>query len=276
MLLVTMAALLLQPETAMGAVRDSCYLFVTAVMPGLLPYLVLSTMLLSRVRGRSPWLLTLLGWCGGSPSGARLLAMTSGLTGRQRAFVSAAAATMSPMFLVGTCGAWLGSARAGFVLLASVLAGGGITGLLAGACAGRAGEAASTADALPQTPLALGAAVEQAARTLLMVCGTMAMWRMLAELAVRLCPPASLLLTTLLEVTRGVQQLAALPLPLALRTALVAGATALGGMAILTQNRTALGSDAPALWLQVFWQAVHGVVSFLLALGLMLLWDAGT
>lgn len=276
MLLVTMAALLLQPETAMGAVRDSCYLFVTAVMPGLLPYLVLSTMLLSRVRGRSPWLLTLLGWCGGSPSGARLLAMTSGLTGRQRVFVSAAAATMSPMFLVGTCGAWLGSAGAGFVLLASVLAGGGITGLLAGACAGRAGEDASTADALPQTPLALGAAVEQAARTLLMVCGTMAMWRMLAELAVRLCPPASLLLTTLLEVTRGVQQLAALPLPLALRTALVAGATALGGMAILTQNRTALGPDAPALWLQVFWQAVHGVVSFLLALGLMLLWDAGT
>lgn len=276
MLLVTMAALLLQPETAMGAVRDSCYLFVTAVMPGLLPYLVLSTMLLSRVRGRSPWLLTLLGWCGGSPSGARLLAMTSGLTGRQRVFVSAAAATMSPMFLVGTCGAWLGSAGAGFVLLASVLAGGGITGLLAGACAGRAGEAASTAEALPQTPLALGAAVEQAARTLLMVCGTMAMWRMLAELAVRLCPPASLLLTTLLEVTRGVQQLAALPLPLALRTALVAGATAMGGMAVLTQNRTALGPDAPALGLQVFWQAVHGVASFLLALGLMLLWDAGT
>ena len=54
MLLVTMAALLLQPEAAMGAVRDSCCLFVTAVMPGLLPYLVLSTMLLSRVRGRSP------------------------------------------------------------------------------------------------------------------------------------------------------------------------------------------------------------------------------
>ena len=197
MLLVTMAALLLQPEAAMGAVRDSCYLFVTAVMPGLLPYLVLSAMLLSRVRGRSPWLLTLLGWCGGSPSGARLLAMTSGLTGRQRAFVSAATATMSPMFLVGTCGAWLGSAGAGFVLLASVLAGGGIAGLLAGAWAGRAGEAASTADALPQTPLALGAAVEQAARTLLMVCGTMAMWRMLAELAVRLCPPLSLLLTSL-------------------------------------------------------------------------------
>ena len=98
----------------------------------------------------------------------------------------------------------------------------------------------------------------------------------LAELAVRLCPPASLLLTTLLEVTRGVQQLAALPLPLALRTALVAGATALGGMAILTQNRTALGPDAPALAFQVFWQAVHGVASFLLALGLMLLWDAGT
>ena len=276
MLLVTMAALLLQPEAAMGAVRDSCYLFVTAVMPGLLPYLVLSAMLLSRVRGRSPWLLTLLGWCGGSPSGARLLAMTSGLTGRQRAFVSTATATMSPMFLVGTCGAWLGSARAGFVLLASVLAGGGIAGLLAGAWAGRAGEAASTADALPQTPLALGAAVEQAARTLLMVCGTMAMWRMLAELAVRLCPPASLLLTTLLEVTRGVQQLAALPLPLALRTALVAGATALGGMAILTQNRAVRGSDAPPLAVQAFWQAVHGAASFLLALGLMLLWDAGT
>ena len=54
------------------------------------------------------------------------------------------------------------------------------------------------------------------------------------------------------------------------------GNVILDGADITQWNRTALGPDAPALWLQVLWQAVHGAASFLLALGLMLLWDAGT
>ena len=71
------------------------------------------------------------------------------------------------------------------------------------------------------------------------------------------------------------KQIAALPLPLAVRTALMAAATGFGGMAILMQNRAVLQQGAgyvPGLAAQMLWQAVHGSVSGLLALGLMQLW----
>ena len=270
LLVTVMVALLLRPAGAMDSVSAACRLFVTAVLPGLLPYMVLSMMLVSRMRARSAWLLTLLGWCGGSPTGARLTAMAPGLTARQRRFVTVAAATMSPMFLLGTCGVWLRSARAGAVLLAGVLAGGALAGALAALFPGREGEKDDAAD--PPSPLSLGAAVEQTARTLLTVCGTMAVWRMLADMASRQLPWLSLPVTSLLEVTTGVARLAELPLPLAWRTALIAGATGFGGAAILAQNRAVLSpADAMPLALQILWQAVHGGISFLLTLGLMLL-----
>lgn len=276
MLLAAMALLLLRPGTAMAAVSDSCRLFVTAVLPGLLPYMVLSSMLLSRCRSRSPLLLTLLGWCGGSPAGARLLGMTGGLTRRQQAQISVSVATMSPMFLVGTCGGWLGSARAGMVMLVSVLAGGGVAGALAAVCTGRSGQMGGGAAAEAGAALPFGAAVEQAARTLLLVCGTMAMWRMFAALAAEALPAQALILTTLLEATAGIREISALPLPLPLRTAMAAGAAGLGGVSIGMQNRAVLqqGSARDVLSLpgQALWQAVHGGVSALLALGLMQLW----
>lgn len=275
LLLTVMAAMLLRPSGAMDSVSAACRLFVTAVLPGLLPYMVFSSMLVSRMQVCSPVLLTLLGWCGGSPTGARLAAMSPGLTGWQRWFVNVATATMSPMFLLGTCGLWLGSARAGAVLLASVLAGGAVTGWLAVYCQGmsRGGEMPRTSPERKNAEkLSLGMAVEQTARTLLTVCGTMAVWRMLADMVSRLLPAVSLPLTTLMEVTTGVGRLAELPLPLAWRTALIAGATGFGGAAILAQNRAVTPAEhAMPLALQALWQAVHGGISFLLALALMLL-----
>lgn len=272
MLAAAMALLLIRPEASMTAVRDSCRLFVTAVMPGLLPYMVFSSMLLSRMRARSAALLMLLGWCGGSPGGARLLALSPGMTARERAFVSVATATMSPMFLVGTCGGWLGSARAGAALLISVLAGGAIAGALASACC-RQVEHVTEGSQTPMAPITLGSAVEQTARTLLMVCGMMAIARLFAALASAALPAMALPLTTMLEVTAGVREIAEIPLPLAWRTALAAAATGFGGLALLLQNRAAAGDQAPHLWQQLGWQAVHGAVSGLLALGLMLLWE---
>lgn len=268
-----MTLLLLRPGTAMTAVSESCRLFVTAVMPGLLPYMVLSAMLLSRCGGRVPlWGLTLLGWCGGSPSGARLLELQHGLSRRQRVFISVATSTMSPMFLLGTCGAWLGSSLAGAALLAGVLTGGGMAGALAARCMSE--KEAAAADAAQGRPLSFGEAVEQAARTLLMVCGTMAMWRMLAALAAEICPAVALPVTTLLEVTSGAQQISCLPLPLSWRTALLAAATGFGGAAILMQNRAVQAAPALPFALQLLWQGVHAVISGLVTLGLMLLLGA--
>ena len=89
-------------------------------------------------------------------------------------------------------------------------------------------------------------------------------------------PPPLESKSALLEVTTGVQEIASLPLPLAWRTALIAAATGFGGLSILLQNRAAAGAQAPSVIRQTGWQAVHGALSGLLALGMMLLWGGET
>ncbi len=265
-----MLCLLFRAETTMHAASAACRLFVSAVLPGLFPYMVLSLMLVSRVGRMSPPLLMLLGWGGGSPTGARLLPLCSGLSRREQVRLAVSCATMSPMFLLGTVGGWLESMVAGMVVLGSVLIGGWIAGLIAGSC-GKQNEGLHSAEnnvSIP--PLSFGAAVEQSARTMLLVCGTMVMLRVFAALTAELLPAAvTLPVTTLLEVTTGTVEIAALPLPLPLRTAIIAGATGFGGMAILLQNRAVYAEGFLPLGTQVLWQAVHGGISFLLALGVM-------
>ena len=268
-----MLGLLLRAQTTMGAASAACRLFVTAVLPGLFPYMVLSLMLLSRVKRTSPGLLMLLGWGGGSPTGARLLPLCPGLPRQKQIRLAVSCATMSPMFLLGTVGGWLDAPAAGVVVLLSVLLGGWLAGLAAG-CASRPQAEEASSSATPMQPLSFGAAVEQSARTMLLVCGTMVMLRVFAALAAELLPAAwALPVTTLLEVTTGTAEIAALPLPLILRTALIAGATGFGGVAILLQNRAVYPEGFLPLGTQVLWQAVHGGLSFLLALGGM--WMAG-
>lgn len=265
-----MAALLWRPEVTMAAASGALRLFVASVLPGLFPYMVLSLMLASRCGGRLPmWGAVLLGWGGGSPTGARLLACSGGGR-RQQVRMAVTCATMSPMFLLGTLGAWLGSRRAGVILLLSVLASAAVTGAAAGCCCRGEGRAAVAPSI---TPLSLGRAVESAASTMLMVAGTMVMLRVFAAFAGMALPGWwGLLACTLLEVTTGTAEIARLPLPLALRTALCAGATGFGGAAVMLQNRTVYPPGLMRWPVQCLWQAVHGALAFLTALGLMLLW----
>ena len=255
--------LLVRSDTAMDAAALSCRLFVTGVLPGLLPYMVVTLMLLSRLkRPLRPWQLVLMGWCGGSPCGARLLREAGDMPHRQR--MAAACATMSPMFLLGTLGRWLGSSRAGMCILLANLSG----ALLASLLLPR--EAGDTAPLPQPEPLSLGTAVEDTARTLLTVCGIMAVMRVAAALlgeALVDFPAAALIVTALLEVTAGAEAIVSLPLPLPLRTALIAGATGLGGASLLMQNRAVL--RVMSLTRQLAVQVVHGGLTFLLALGMM-------
>ena len=127
-----MALLLLRAPETMAAAEAACALFVRSVMPGLFPYLTLSQMLVSRCgRDMQPGMLMLLGWCGGSPTGARLLAMQGSRPHREQKALAVSCATMSPMFLLGTIGSWLNSRIAGAIVLLSVLAGGCCAGRLA-------------------------------------------------------------------------------------------------------------------------------------------------
>lgn len=118
--------------------------------------------------------------------------------------------------------------------------------------------------------LSFGAAVEQSARMMLLVCGTMVMLRVFAALAGEMLPDTlHLPVMTLLEVTTGTSAIAVLPLPLAWRTALIAGACGFGGIAIILQNRAVLPPGFMPLGMQAGFQALHGLISFLIALGMM-------
>lgn len=270
MLVMMLGAMLARPGLTMDAASQACRLFVESVMPGLLPYMVLCQMLVSRAGKMSPLLLLMLGWGGGSPTGGRLLGMCPDLTTGERIRLAVCCATMSPMFLMGTIGRWLGSSAAGVCVLMAVLAGGAAAGAMAGMLPRKSGM--SVSEEKP-APLSLGQAVEQTARTLLMVCGTMAVLRVFAALgtaATEKCAPwLTLPLTTLLEVTTGAREMAALPLPLPWRTALIAGATGFGGMAVIMQNRAVWPRGMLSLPEQILWQGVHGGASFLMALGMM-------
>ena len=264
--------MLLHPVLAMDAASAACRLFVTSVLPGLFPYMVLALMLVSRASSSLPPMgLIALGWCGGSPTGAKLLGLVPGGNRKRQVFAAVSTATMSPMFLLGTVGGWLGSRWAGAVVLGSVILGGWLAGLLAGRCTRNGKSTENSAKKPPVQPLLFGEAVEQAAKTMLLVCGTMVMLRVLAALAAKTLPRVALPLTTLLEVTTGAVEIAALPLPLPLRTAIIAGATGFGGTASVMQNRALYPPGLISLPEQLLWQAVHGILSFLLALGVMLL-----
>lgn len=270
-LLLLLPLLLINAPLVMEAVSASCRLFVTGVMPGLFPYLTLVLWLLPRLRHGSPRVLLLLGWCGGSPTGARLL-RGSRLPAPQARFLAVACATMSPMFLAGTVPIWLEAPALGPLLLGSVLAGGWLAGCLANAGLPREENVQLTQpNAVMPAAVSLGQAVESAAQTMLMICGTMALLRTAAELAARYLaawPALCLSVQTLLEVTCGVTQLAVLPLPLTWRAALVAGATGFGGMAGVLQNRSLLPEGLLTLRRQLLLQMFHGGCSFLIMLGL--------
>lgn len=279
LLMLLMLCLLLRADVTMTAASAACRLFMTAVLPGLFPYMVLSQMAVSRVRRMSPVLVMLLGWGGGSPTGARLLPLCPALSRKEQVQLAVSCATMSPMFLLGTIGGWLASPTAGAVALVSVIAGGALTGSAAGRAAfrrpsaqradRRAAEGRSGDHPAACGPLTFGAAVEQTARTMLLVCGTMVMLRVFSALASEVLPAIMRLpVTTLLEVTTGAAEIALLPLPLPLRTAFISGATGFGGMAIILQNRAVYPEGFLPLGAQVGWQTVHGMISFGIALGL--------
>lgn len=257
--------MLARTDVAMDAASDACRLFVTCVMPGLLPYMTLSQMLITRIGRPMPAsAVILIGWGGGSPTGAALLHHGEGLPAAVKRRIAVSCATMSPMFLLGTLSGWLSSRAAAFCIFAGVLAGGWLAGRLAGKSSGFRVE-------VPKRPVSFGTAVESVMRTMLLVCGTMAVLRMTAALITDVLPPASpviLPITTLLEVTTGAQVIAGLPLPLHIRAAILAAATGFGGAAIILQNHAVMPEDTLGLIPQILWQALHAVFSFLITLGL--------
>ena len=130
-----LALLFLYPQAAMQGVREGLSLWANAVLPALLPFFVLTSLLLEggmlrllaplaaplcrlfRIPREAGGVL-LSGWLSGAPNGARLaasLAKRGDLTGPEASRLLSAATVTSPLFLVGTVGQALGSPALGLL-----------------------------------------------------------------------------------------------------------------------------------------------------------------
>ena len=135
----------------------------------------------------------LLGWLGGSPTGARLsasLAMRGRLSRRSLYQLSVLCGTVSPMFITGTIGAWADSSRFGLCVLFSHWSG----ALLCGACyalfstpdpAPSVGSGASEA---PCDKLYLPDAILQSAQAMLVVGGCITLFSVLSAIPSAILP----------------------------------------------------------------------------------------
>ena len=266
--------LLLRPAVVIGAASQACALFAASVLPGLYPYMILLLLLLDRLPTNAPFpALVLLGWGAGSPCGAKICAARgASLPPRQQKRLLICCGTMSPMFLYGTLGQWLRNGTAGLCILLAVLSGG-----LAVSTLIRCGKdvPSSRPQTLASPTLTLGTAVEKASVTLLTVCGCMVLGNVFSALLPALFPAlpaqAQLAVSCLLEVTTASKALAALPVPLPLRVALLSGETGFGALAILMQNRALGPQGVWSLPQQLGFQLLHGLVSALLGYALALL-----
>lgn len=126
---VMMVMMFIGPERTSLAARSAIRAWGLDVAPSLFPYMVFCRLLASQLQGtRLPAMAAacLLGLSGGSPSGASVLCAYAEQDEKTRRNLSALCAltgTISPMFLCGTVGCWLGSPKQGYMLLAAHLFG---------------------------------------------------------------------------------------------------------------------------------------------------------
>jgi sporulation integral membrane protein YlbJ len=282
---VALAALLLlmlaYPSATMDGALDGLRLWARYVLPSLLPYCILSQMLIesgtvARV-GRLFAPITrgifrlpsaggpslLLAYLAGSPTGARVARQLyeEGLLGHDAATRFASVSAMAgPLFLVGTVGGMLGESRAGLLVLCACL----VAALLNGVLWRFFGKAPPAKEPAPQ-PLkpalrALPGAIRDACAACIAVGGAIAFFSVLIALATEanvlsvLAAPlspllgqdlAKALLSGMLEMTNGIRQVVDLPLSVQQRAALTVAIASFGGLSVAAQAALFLHNIIP-------------------------------
>lgn len=250
-------AMLAFPQQAAQAALDALTLWARSVAPVLFPFMLCAVMISSRIRAGGAQL-TALAWLCGSPGGARLITPLAP-QGARALRCAAMTGTMSPLFLVGTVGAWLQSGAAGWRVLGCHLGG----AWLAGLCFGRGKEPPAA-----PAPVPLGRAMTDCATALLSVAGCMALGSVAAAMGAcalpRLPAGAAVALRCALEVTGGVHALAETALPL--RVPLICAAVSFGGLSILLQNAAYWRTCGVSLGRLALLRLLHAAIAFCLCL----------
>jgi len=124
-----MGMIFVYPDKTASAARNALRVFGMDIVPTLFPYMVLIRMFVLRLKETSrssAWITAILGWLGGSPSGASMIQATfADQTVPRRTLYTLCAftGTISPVFLLNTVGAWFRDSGITLSLMTSHFAG---------------------------------------------------------------------------------------------------------------------------------------------------------
>lgn len=248
-----LALLLLYPADAMDAVRAACRLWAGQVMPALFPYMVVSSLLVSRLGSRA--LTVPLSMLGGSPTGARLVAQ-AGFSQPTAQSLAALCATASPMYMLGTLSGgprmlmahWLGALIAYFCIRLLVRR-----------------QHTPAAEHTAQTAPSFSEIVRDSTLSVLTICGYMALFMALSALLCRAIPlPDALrtLLSCVLEMAGGCASIHALDLPQRAAMPLLCATVSFGGLSIFMQNAMFLRPAGVSMRLQLLSRLIHAGAAY--------------
>ncbi len=249
------AVLMLCSDTAMDSALRAAQVFVSGVMPALLPMMVLGRITPADAGGRVQ--MTVMGWLSGSPAAAqRACALWQAGRVRRLEKLLCLTGVMSPTFFTGTLPAWGVPVHAAWRMLACHWLGAALCALC-----WRDRSPAPKGGAAVQPALSLPAAIEQSARAMLAVCGAMMLFSIAAGLARRALGggPGMDVLWALLEAGGGahavLQGFAQPPY------ALLCGLCSFGGLSIWLQNLLFTRQSVRPVRL-LGMRALHGAMSF--------------
>lgn len=275
------------PEDTIQAACGACELWAKSVMPGLFPFLLIMLFLTRYLpsavgrkgaEGKAAGLppgggrLVLMGLLSGSPGGARLAQERLCLFTKHSLMCFAAyTGTMSPMFLIGTLGGWIGSHRWGAVMLCAHWLGAMAAGQLVHRLAkGRSGILSSQEPAARKA-MGFSELINSAAQAMLTVCGCMILGNVLSALLQRLLPLSSAWaagMQAAMEVTAGCHRILALGLDPRVAASLMCAAVSFGGISILMQNLAFYRGYVRPLHLMGI-RLVHALLSGFICFGLL-------
>ena len=300
LMLALLVFLFFSCQEAALACRDGVDLFLTRVLPTLLPFLIVSGTLsrlgaantpfcaLFRLPGESAYAFACGIFCG-NPIGAQSVSGLSSLSPAQATRTAALSAFVSPAFLMGTvASAMLGDPSSALPIMAGHYLGAVITGYLFSLNVSKKepNTPSPMSHSAPCSPFsALTSAVSDAAQALPKICVFIAFFSVLlvamqvfhvfdfaAHMAnfLHLDPALSrAMLTALLEVTAGCRALASLSCPIPIKYACVSFALSFGGLCVLMQNFSFLPNIKKRYYL--LFRLVHAGLSFLVTYGFSLL-----
>lgn len=290
------------PKTAARGALDGLLLWSKTLLPILLPFLILSGLILT-LRMTKPFELLfspifthifpispgacyplLIGLLCGMPLGAKTAAalyLAGNITKRDAMFLLGFSNQASMMFLISYVAAReLNVPRAAvlvlIVLYSSALIGTAIfilpkyscnksTNLLSSAPNPHSGQNLS---APPSFFSALDTSITESFATVTKVGGYVILFSMLSAFTCELPlpTPLSALLSGLLEITSGIQKIADTTLPSVQKTALTLGVTAFGGLSGLMQTKSVTSGTGLSIRHYTFVKLMQGIIAYLLTL----------